>query len=205
MVTNVNNKSSLCQAALQQDSATERSETLVMAMAMANRQKALPRVDQDLVSRLLRLVNLIAKPFFSEYASRYHLSINDWRVMMALARGPVLAASDICEHTGMHPMNVSRSVAHLERAGRVKRCTDPNDQRRSLLRLTRSGREVFRNIAPGAQAREEVVRRALSAREAVVLRALLDRMIARVGAETTGVSRLGVGKRDSRRLRINLC
>lgn len=163
-----------------------------------------PRVTQDLVSRLLRLVNLIAKPFFSEYASRYHLSINDWRVMRALAENGVLAASDICEHTGMHPMNVSRSVAHLARQGRVKRHADPKDRRRYLLRLSRSGHAVFRGIAPGAQAREEVVRRALSAREAAALRALLDRLIERVGAEAAGISRPAAGRHDARRLRINL-
>ena len=150
---------------------------------MADGRKAAPRVDQDLVARLLRLVNLIAKPFFSEHASRHHLSINDWRVMMALAVRPGVAASDICEQTGMHPMNVSRSVARLERLGRVTRYTDARDRRRSLLRFTPAGRALFAAIAPSAQAREEAVRRALSAREADVLRALLDRLIAFIGAE----------------------
>lgn len=173
-------------------------------MAIARTRATPPRVAQDLVSRLLRLVNLIAKPFFSEYASRYHLSINDWRVMMALAANPVLAASDICEHTGMHAMNVSRSVAHLERLRRVKRCADPKDRRRSLLRLTRSGRAVFQSIAPSAQAREVLVRRALNAREAAVLRSLLDRLIARVGAEASDDSGPAPRKRNARRLRVNL-
>ncbi|MBI3371793.1 MAG: winged helix-turn-helix transcriptional regulator [Betaproteobacteria bacterium] len=173
-------------------------------MSIARKPATAPRVDQDLVSRLLRLVNLIAKPFFAEYASRFQLSINDWRVLMTLAQNPELAASDICEQTGMHPMNVSRSVAHLERLRRVKRCADPKDRRRSLLRLTRTGRAVFRSIAPSAQAREEVVRRALSAREAAVLRTLLDRLIARVGAETNDSSQPAARKRVARRLRINL-
>ena len=173
-------------------------------MAIARTRSTAPRVAQDLVTRLLRLVNLIAKPFFAEYASRFHLSINDWRVLMALAQNSVFAASDICEQTGMHPMNVSRSVAHLERLGRVRRCADPEDGRRSLLRLTRSGREVFRSIAPSAQAREELVRRALSASEAAILRALLDRLIDHVGTETNGASRPTPRKRATRRLRINL-
>ncbi len=149
---------------------------------MADGRNTVPRVDQDLVARLLRLVNLIAKPYFSEHAARHHLPINDWRVLVALAARPGVAASDICEQTGMHPMNVSRSVARLERLGRVTRYTDARDRRRSLLRLTPGGRAVFRRIAPSAQAREEIVRRSLTRREAVVLRALLDKLIARVGA-----------------------
>lgn len=152
---------------------------------MADTRNAVPRVDLDLVARLLRLVNLIAKPFFSEHAARHHLPINDWRVMLVLAARPGVAASDICEQTGMHPMNVSRSVARLERQGRVKRYADARDRRRSLLRLTRAGRGVFGSIAPSAQAREEAVRRALSAREADMLRAVLDRLIARIGAEAS--------------------
>jgi DNA-binding MarR family transcriptional regulator len=147
---------------------------------MADRRKTAPKVDHDLVARLLRLVNLIAKPFFSEHASRHHLSINDWRVMMALAVRPGVAASDICGQTGMQPMNVSRSVARLERLARVKRYIDPQDRRRSLLRLTPGGRAVFRSIAPSAQAREEEVQRTLSRRETAVLRALLDKLIARI-------------------------
>lgn len=169
---------------------------------MAGRAKAAPRVEQDLVSRLLRLVNLIARPFFSEHASRHQLSINDWRVMLALAVRPGVAASDICEQTGMHPMNVSRSVARLERLARVQRYVDPRDRRRGLLRLTQGGRAVFRSIAPGAQAREEVVRRTLSARETAVLRALLDKLIARIGAETGGAPE--ARQRQAQRLRISL-
>lgn len=161
-------------------------------------------MDQDLVSRLLRLVNLIAKPFFGQYASHYQLSINDWRVMVALAVRPGVAASDICEQTGMHPMNVSRSVASLERLARVRRYVDPLDGRRSLLRLTHRGRAVFRSIAPGAQAREETVRRALSKGEADVLRTLLDKLIARVGAEVAPGIAPATRRRGARRLRIGL-
>jgi DNA-binding MarR family transcriptional regulator len=142
-----------------------------------------PTVDQDLVFRLLRLVNLIAKPFFSEYASRYHLSINDWRVMVALAGSANLAASEICEQTGMHPMNVSRSVANLARLGRISRRVDRRDRRRTMLRLTAAGRRVYGQIAPGAQEREEIVRRILSISEADELRTLLDKLIAGVSAE----------------------
>jgi len=172
---------------------------------MSDRRKTAPRVDQDLVARLLRLVNLIAKPFFSEYASRYHLSISDWRVMLILAGNPEFSASDICEQTGMHPMNVSRSVAQLERLGRVKRHTDPQDRRRSHLRLTPGGRAIFHRIAPSAQAREQVLRRTLSARETVALRALLDKLIARVSAEvTTGMAPPVARKSRARRLRISL-
>ena len=171
---------------------------------MAERRKTAAHVDHDLVARLLRLVNLIAKPFFSTYASRYHLSINDWRTMLVLAAQSDLAASDICERTGMHPMNVSRSVAHLERLGRVRRHADARDRRRTLLRLTPGGRAVFRRIAPSAQAREEIVRRTLTRREAVVLRALLDKLIARIGADSAAGTAPAARKRRARRLRISL-
>lgn len=163
-------------------------------MARAQRPGARPTVDQDLVFRLLRLVNLIAKPFFSEHASRHHLSINDWRVMAALAAGTDLAASDICEQTGMHPMNVSRSVAHLARLGRVQRSVDPRDRRRSLLRLTAAGRQVFDKIAPGAQRREEIVHRILDGEEADALRALLDKLIAGVATEGAAARPPGRGR-----------
>ena len=130
-----------------------------------------------LVHRLLRLVNLLAKPFQERFGTRYRLSLAEWRIMMALAAHPGATATEIADWTGLHVMNVSRSVARLVRMKRVLREIDREDRRRNLLRLTRSGEALYRRIAPSAQAREDIVRSVLSGREAASFRRMLDRMI----------------------------
>lgn len=128
--------------------------------------------------RLMRLVNLIAKPFFARYAEATDLSINEWRVLMLLAAHPGLTASDLAERSGMLLMNVSRAVRRLARMRRVQRRRDPADARRALLRLTARGEAIFARIAPHARRSEESVRGRLSAAEAAELSRLLDKLLA---------------------------
>lgn len=128
--------------------------------------------------RLIRLVNLIAKPFFARYGEEYDLSINEWRVVMLLAAHPGLSTSDIAVRSGMLLMNVSRAVRRLERMKRVKRAPDPADGRRALLTLTTRGQALFDRIAPGAHRGEQAVRALLDPREEAELNRLLDKLLA---------------------------
>src|SRR3569833_1089008 len=81
-----------------------------------------PRLDSAyprLLRQLLKLSNLVGRPFFTHFAERYDLTMNDARVLMALASERQAASHELCDATGMHPMNVSRSVARLRRQGRL--------------------------------------------------------------------------------------
>jgi len=127
--------------------------------------------------RVIHLVNLVSKPFFSRYAKRYDLSINEWRVLAAIAEQPGLTASEIAADTGMHEMNVSRAVRVLARKGRVSRALDPRDRRRAPLRVTPEGAAIFAKVAAGAHRREAELRRALTEGELLNLTRLLDRLI----------------------------
>ncbi len=101
----------------------------------------------------------------------------DWRGLRA-------TATDISDWTGLHLMNVSRSVARLVSMGRVLREVDPADRRRGLLRLSRSGEVLFRRIAPSAQAREDIVRTVLSDKDVASLRRMLDSLIEHLRLES---------------------
>jgi DNA-binding MarR family transcriptional regulator len=148
-------------------------------VSRARRSKtALHPLDRSVVHRLLRLVNLIAKPFFAHYGRRYDLSLHEWRVMMVLANRSGLAASEIGEITGMHPMNVSRGVRRLARLGRLERRVDPSDRRRAALALTAKGLALYRRIAPDAWQRERIVHAALTRTELEEFRRLLDKLLA---------------------------
>ncbi len=150
-----------------------------------NQQKPQPGVtahespfDQHtLIYHLLLLVNLIAKPFFGHIDKRYGLTLNEWRIMMTLAGRPGISISGVCEHSGMHIMNVSRGVRSMARKGYVERSVDPADRRRTNLRLSDEGLVVFQEILPSAMEREELIRAGLSRDEADTFQRLLHKLI----------------------------
>ena len=127
--------------------------------------------------RIVRLSNLLSKPFFTRYAERFDLSLNEWRVMAMLSERPGIAATEVSALTGMHPMNVSRSVRRLARMGRITRSTNSADRRRACLVLTPVGASIVRKVAPGALRREQLLEEALGPVRTRAFKRMLDRVI----------------------------
>ena len=64
-------------------------------MSPARRRAAALPVDSSLFFKLVRVVNLTARPFVETLARTHQLSLNEWRVMVVLASHPGVAASDV--------------------------------------------------------------------------------------------------------------
>jgi MarR family transcriptional regulator, lower aerobic nicotinate degradation pathway regulator len=133
-----------------------------------------------LLYRLLKLTNLIGRPFFASDAQRYQISMNELRVLMTLAPLREAASHELVDAAGMHPMNVSRAVAALRRHGRVQQRTDPDNRRRKLLQLTPEGMALYRNLVPHVQRIAARMFDTMSPEEIAALSRLLDGMTARL-------------------------
>lgn len=133
-----------------------------------------------LLYRLLKLTNLISRPFFAQDAERYQISMNELRVLMTLAPLREAASHELVDAAGMHPMNVSRAVAALRRHGRVQQRTDPNNRRRKLLQLTPEGLALYRNLVPHVQQIATRLFATMSGEEVATLSRLIDTMTARL-------------------------
>lgn len=139
-----------------------------------------PHLAPDMIGfRLLKLTNLMSNPFFRKFAKSHALTLNEWRTIVVLADAPGSAAQDISAATGMSPMNVSRAVAGLRAAGRIRSERDPENHRRALLWLTDAGRETFKSIAPYSEDRAKALLQALTQDELRAFSDLLDLLIAR--------------------------
>jgi DNA-binding MarR family transcriptional regulator len=77
----------------------------------------------------------------------------------------------------MDKVAVSRAVARLTAARRLRASADASDARRQRLTLTREGESVHARIAPMALASEQRLLAALDARERRDLDALIDRLL----------------------------
>lgn len=141
-----------------------------------------PPLDASLFFKLVRIVNLTARPFTETLAHRHQISLNEWRALVVLASRPGAAATDIAEHSGLDKMTVSRTIAALERDGRLVKQADPADARRTLLTLTRAGERLFATIAVTAAQREVQLFAGLAAADHARLGAILERLIAALNA-----------------------
>ncbi len=133
-------------------------------------------LEQFLPYRLSLLSNTVSNTIAREYRDLFGLSIPEWRVMAVLGRFGPLTASEACERTAMDKVTVSRAVARLIGQRLVKRETDPNDRRRSILKLTPRGARTHRQIVPIARGRESELAAALTDKERRNLDALLVKL-----------------------------
>ncbi len=139
--------------------------------------KALPD-DSSLFFKLVRVVNLTARPFVETLGRSHRLSLNEWRVMVVLANHPGVAASDLAQATGLDKMSISRAIAALSSNGRLLKKADASDGRRTLLWLNAEGRRVFQTLGTLAKERERQLFGRIGASELQQLERGIDRLLA---------------------------
>ncbi len=98
--------------------------------------------------RLSVLSNVVSNAIAEIYSARYGLSIPAWRVMAILGRFSGLSAAEVAERTAMDKVAVSRAVSQLLADGRIERTFADEDRRRSNLRLSDKGWEVYDQVVP---------------------------------------------------------
>lgn len=130
-------------------------------------------LERFLPYRLSVLSNLVSGRIAAHYSQRFGLGIPEWRVLAVLAQEPGLSAAEVAERTAMDKVAVSRAVAALQRSGRLERATDARDRRRSRLRLSAAGADVYRQVVPVARRLEHDLLDALAPDD----RAALDRIL----------------------------
>ena len=134
-------------------------------------------MDDSIFFKLVRVVNLTARPFVESVGRRHRLSLNEWRVMLVLASHPGVAAQEVALHTGLDKMTVSRALAGLDRHGRLMKKPDPADKRRTCLRLSAAGQRVYEKVGVSGKARETQLFAAVGAAEQAQLARTLDTLI----------------------------
>ena len=130
-------------------------------------------LDKFLPYRLSVLSNTVSGAIATAYFLNFGLSIPEWRVMAVLAAKPGLAAAEVTARTAMDKVAVSRAVAALLSAGRLRRTMAAADRRRTHLELTPAGTRVYAQVVPMALEYERSLVTPLSKRD----RATLDRIL----------------------------
>ncbi|QIG48548.1 MarR family transcriptional regulator [Nordella sp. HKS 07] len=98
--------------------------------------------------RLNRLAAEISEELAGLYAERFGIDIPQWRVLATLSAGDGWTAKAIVASTRTHKSTISRAVEALSRRGLIEAIRSPDDKREFRLRLTASGRRLFRQLEP---------------------------------------------------------
>ncbi|TZF90463.1 MarR family winged helix-turn-helix transcriptional regulator [Cognatilysobacter lacus] len=141
-----------------------------------NRDAATLDLEHFLPYRLSVLSNRVSGAIARMYSERFGLGVTEWRVMAVLGRYPDLSAGEVAQRTAMDKVAVSRAVASLVEAGRAERDTHDGDRRRSVLRLSAAGRDIYDQVAPLAVAFEKRLLDGMAPAECDALFRLLDRL-----------------------------
>jgi DNA-binding MarR family transcriptional regulator len=132
--------------------------------------------------RLLKLNNRLMAPFSTHLAHRYNISLNEFRLLMAIGRLGASASHELAEHTGVNAMSVSRAVGTLQRHGRITVETDPANRRRKVLRLTEEGERLYAIMRPHTEAVADYLLRGMTEADIARLDATVGQLIARLEA-----------------------
>ena len=132
--------------------------------------------------RLLKLNNRLMAPFSTHLSHRHNISLNEFRLLMAIGRLGASASHELAEHTGVNAMSVSRAVQTLQRHGRISIEPDPHNRRRKVLKLTPEGRRLYELMRPQTHAVADYLLAELSDADQAKLDELVCMLIARLEA-----------------------
>ena len=133
-------------------------------------------LERFLPYRLSVLSNTVSQAIADIYERRFALTITEWRVMAVLGQNSGLSAREVADRTAMDKVAVSRALARLIEAGRVRRQIADHDKRQSVLELTAKGWKVYDEVAPLALEHERRLLAHLNVEEQRWLTRILDRL-----------------------------
>jgi DNA-binding MarR family transcriptional regulator len=132
--------------------------------------------------RLSVLSNTVSAAMAEAYSDHFGLSIAEWRILAVLGRFPGISAGEVAARTAMDKVAVSRAVARLTSAGRIRREFADADRRRSMLELTADGERIFTRLTPVLLKYEQALLDDLPASDRKRLAGVLEQLLQRARA-----------------------
>jgi homoprotocatechuate degradation regulator HpaR len=119
---------------------------------------------------------------FRGILNRHGLTEQQWRILRALLENSAMEPRQICEVCQLLSPSVAGVLARMEELGLVRRQRMESDQRRVLVSITPKSRALARRMAPLIDAKYAELEAALGPELLADTYALLDRLMARLGA-----------------------
>ena len=105
---------------------------------------------QDQIGHLLRRAHQRATQIFLEAFEKAELTPTQWAALSRLHADGPLSQNHLGRLTAMDPATIQGVVRRLQGRGLVERADDPTDRRRTLLRVSVSGRDLVGSLTETA-------------------------------------------------------
>jgi DNA-binding MarR family transcriptional regulator len=122
------------------------------------------------------MINSYREPSFRSIEAKFGLTRPEILTLIFLYHRDGISASEICDFSGHLKNNISRAVTALEKKALIQRESDPKDQRRLVLLITKDGRKMHNLFMPGLKKREAAMMACLSQDERATLENLLRKL-----------------------------
>ena len=132
--------------------------------------------ERSLPMSLLRAREAVMKKF-APHLRAHDLSAQQWRVLRALYENDGLEMSVLSERCYLLLPSLSRIVQNLEARELILRRTSSRDQRRSIISLAESGKQLVRVMAPESEARYAHITEVFGYGKLELLYELLDELV----------------------------
>lgn len=110
----------------------------------------------------------------------HNLSPQQWRVIRALESEDGLEMSELSDRCYLLMPSLSRIIQNLDSRDLVQRQLVESDQRRSVISLTDSGRELFEQVSPISIERYEFITERFGYGKLELLYELLDELVEKI-------------------------
>jgi DNA-binding MarR family transcriptional regulator len=111
------------------------------------KREQLVAMAQEIDQHLSAVRNMVRKPLEAEFA-RGELTGPQRSVMQALVYSNGMSLKELCRQVGLAHSTVSGIVDRLEKRGLVKRVTDENDRRLSVIGVSQIVQEFMQKTMP---------------------------------------------------------
>ncbi|QDU35548.1 HTH-type transcriptional regulator MhqR [Poriferisphaera corsica] len=138
---------------------------------------------KDSVSAMIVIQNALLASAMSKRVGNHlcvhGLSVSDYLVMHYLNGSPhgAVPRIELAEHLGMSASGVTRMIAPMERNNIIEKEANPRDARQSLVRLSETGRQLFKDAHKSFEYIAEEMVKHLSENQRMRLIELMSRMM----------------------------
>ncbi|MCC2616539.1 MarR family winged helix-turn-helix transcriptional regulator [Aestuariibacter halophilus] len=146
---------------------------------MAN--KPILKLERFLPYRLSIVSNKVSSIIADTYKDKFAISITEWRIMAVLGEYPDISADEISAKTQIEKSILSRSVSKLLKRNLIERDMAEDDRRRSMIRLSATGKSVYDEIVPLSYQYEDALLECFSEEEQAQFSHLIDRLYEHAG------------------------
>jgi DNA-binding MarR family transcriptional regulator len=133
---------------------------------------------QDYLGYLLGQANHAVYKDFDAQVRKAGLKGIEWRVLATLQDRDALTVSDLCREVLSKQPTMTKLVQRMASSGLVELRADPQDQRRTLVGITQTGKACIKPLLQAAKKREAQLMKQLQAQDIVALKALLAKLSA---------------------------